>query len=425
MSCGNPPFTPTDCSGNGICGFSLKYLGHNVCTCNSGYSGKSDFGITTDDTDCHISIPAIQALWGINLILCCILVPLGIPALRQINQIQQQRALARGGKFSIRDNKSMMAMLPYLCLGFPMQITLAIVKLVDPNVHVGVEWFPTILWWFLRLGFYGSLLTFQPTLVESLLKSQKSESVQALVRLNNRLSRLLFVFAISIQFVSIYSVVSTPVDPFNPVPGLLAVEFFYLGSFVALLLASIQAFFIRGKIETLLHGVTDSRALLVRSNLIMLQNQYGKVLAFQSLVGLLFGVIPILFSKHDYYLPIATCAFPFTFFRTAYTLLNITKSPAGQDPITKASGGGGQVANGGNNPNTPNNQGGGGGGGTVVVEHRRNKDETAIGTLDATSVVQVDEDAPQLLARGADWKKGEIEEEPSPVHWKNAEKGYL
>lgn len=410
--CGIWPFSSTDCAGVGTCAFSLAF-GRNTCTCPAGYTGLSDFYVTSDVTDCQLSLVAVQVLWAINLFFCVLSIPLCGVRARKLLRLQRDRARARGVPFRAWENVSLMAITPYTFAGLPAQMGLGILRIATPNTHIGVDWSATILWWILRLSWHCVLFSFQPTLLATLLRSQKNLDAEPIIRLNFAGAFVMFWVGLSVQFAAAAPIV-LPVDPFNPVPAQIAAVLFYFGSFVVLFGSGMQAIYINNQAQKLLDKATDARSLWVRSNLLLLQRNFSFAFTAQGLVSLAFGVLPWLWHLHDYQFPVTCIAFPLLYIRTCGTLLRIMQSPvmgnADATPTTSA----GTSKRAGDDAASPGASGGRAGApvGTTDADAQQRRvggfggqrNETAFDTSDVTSVLVVDENSDSLLATGGAWK---------------------
>ena len=400
LSCGIFPLSTRNCAGVGECVYSPEF-NRGVCVCPPDTTGLSDWAITSDLTDCFINNTVIRVLWAINVFACLVSIPPSFQRVRRIFTIQRSRCEARGVKFSVWSMKSLVAISPQAVIGIPAQIALGVMKIVVPTVHIGVNWGPTVCWWLLRFSFLTSMFSFQSSHLATLLRTQKHFNAEGIIARNYAISFGLYCFGLSTQFVTALPLAAY-VDPFNPYLGIIAAEFFYLGSFIVLLSAGVQASYITRKVNVLLRDATDSRSLLIRSNLITLQANFGGAFYVQSFINFLFGVIPMLFHAHDYQLPITSITFAYLLWRNSKTLLSITEGPIGQDVANQ---------NGGKTPAPSVEQRGA----VAPAQQQRPPDqpagkyqrqyETAFESKDVTSVVVVDENSDNLLARGEAWKR--------------------
>jgi hypothetical protein len=296
------------CSGTGACVYDAA-LGRGVCVCDAGWSGYSDFKITTSQVDCQINYVIIRVLWALLLITSLGSFFLSWPKVR-LALARHQNVVAlhksRGKTYRIYDSKSLFCCLIIMCQGTPCVWALALLKLVDPEQHVGAQWAPTLLWWAVRFAVYVTVFTMQPALLRSLLKNQRT--LEPIVRFNENLSVVFLLVAEFAEIVSIWPVVAA-VDPFNPVPGIVALLFYGALFSLAMLGSALQAWYIERKVNQILSAshelAKNEKTLRIREKLAGVQKSVRFAMYFQALIYIFLIAFPFMWKLHDYFLPVS------------------------------------------------------------------------------------------------------------------------
>jgi hypothetical protein len=152
-----------NCSGAGVCAAG-------ECECMPGYTGLSDV-VNMQGLDCQIFEPAIVALWGVNLLVTSVVLVISAPQLKarwrqhQANVATQHAGSGR--QVSILQNKGLISMAVWVLWVAPSLIALALVRLADSSQRIGITWAITLLFVWLRIGFYTVAYTFQTGLSKS------------------------------------------------------------------------------------------------------------------------------------------------------------------------------------------------------------------------------------------------------------------
>lgn len=321
--------------------------------------------------------------------------------------VDSQRAIASQAKaagkpFNVWDNIGVISLVPYSTLGVLSNFVFAIMKIVDPNFHVGVSVIITILWFIHRSTFYIAGDFFQPHLIKSLLGKQQSDA-QSIVEMNNRMNRIHLTVALIVPAAVLGPLCST-VDPFNPIVAWSSIGVYLLANSFSFMFYSVQSKFIAVKISQLLAGAQSGKVIRVRDRLVRIQTHLAKSAGGQALVYLVFGSLPFLWGSHDYLLPVSWMAIPVANHQLVLNLVEATRDPglsssmrSGTSPAIEDDDG----FNFDSGASTPR------GVQSSVAHHRRTEKpeaSTAVGTMDATSVMEVDENNPELLATNDTWK---------------------
>lgn len=129
------------CSGNGQCVLDGN-LTRFVCQCQEGWSGNSDFRITSSLTSCQISYVIIRVMWALLLALGVFTYIRVFPQVRFL--VNKHTAVvakykATGKRYGLRDNKALSNLLIMSIFGMPSLIAMCILKLAQPDLHVGAQ----------------------------------------------------------------------------------------------------------------------------------------------------------------------------------------------------------------------------------------------------------------------------------------------
>lgn len=313
------------CSGNGDCvqtNVTGSILPEYQCVCDEGWTGRSDW-INGDGYDCGVNIQVVQAMWGVNLFVTLVLLFKSIPFIQ--HRLENTRKAKetmdkKGKKYSRMNNRGLMAV--YCFFGFctPSQIIMCIYRMADTDARVGLDAFPTFLFCVLKFGLYMTSWLFSPALLAAVLRGQKS--MTRIVQVNDRFSLALSIVAICLgllPFVNLAYADENGVQ--SESVNITTYAFYMLGITVQMVCFAIQALIVRGKV---VHELTKSHSmtgrpetLILRQRLSDVQSEITRQAASQLIPYLILFVVPMLWTKHDYALPLTWIAVPVIGFKVA------------------------------------------------------------------------------------------------------------
>lgn len=324
-SCGVSPVTNVgaQCSGNGDC---LALFGKGICACREHWKGESDFQVTNSLLDCQINVILIQVLWALYLAFHLGSFVRTFPKLKWLWNKHKSivaRSKAAGRKYTIWDNKGLLSLVPYYCLGYWCQIVYAITKLVNQDYKLGGSVHMSIMYILWRITFYFTADNFNPGLLASLLRSQRD--CDHIISLNNRLSLAHFVL-INLTSIAVIIPMVIADDPFFPVVGMVSAAVFFLTSSLAMLFFGVQCAYISRKVSHILEESyiisKDPKTKAVKDKIMNFEKTSSNQGFLQFVLYGLFGAFPYLWNKHDYMLPFAWFAATLTVMRCSNTLVH-------------------------------------------------------------------------------------------------------
>ena len=151
-SCGVFPVTEVGaaCSGNGRCSFGQ-------CVCDDFWFGESDFQVTTSLQDCQINVILIQVLWALFLVIHVGLYVRSLPKLKWLWEKHSKIVAtnkAAGKKYTLFNNRGLLSLVPYVAVGWWLQVAYAITKIVNQEYKLGGSIWLTIFYIIWRGTFY-------------------------------------------------------------------------------------------------------------------------------------------------------------------------------------------------------------------------------------------------------------------------------
>ncbi|GBG34050.1 Teneurin-4 [Hondaea fermentalgiana] len=332
-SFGSNPFGP--CSGHGTCV-------NGTCICDAGWTGRSDW-MNAEGIDCQIHMPTVKALYGILALAQVVGYIMAIPYLKSryaaylsLKDLHRRR----GESYSMRHNKTVLAMAIWYLVGAPMLFLYCLVKWTANEERVGVTWGLTILFVVVKLLFYLCVLLTQPTLLRAVLHDLQKGSHY--VRINDRMTVVMYAGQLLSGLLAVAAVLKP--DAQQTIYIIYLVVMLYVAGWI-----SGQAFFIKARVIHTLdrsHRVAAMPKMLVlKDKLVAMQNsaiRQGALLAILFLIQL---VWPFLWTKHDYYLPLSWLVMPIVGMRVAKTAfsekdqvnLNSSRSSASTGGIQRGS----------------------------------------------------------------------------------------
>lgn len=310
-----------DCNGHGAC-----INGSSVCTCDDGWSGRSDF-INAEGVQCHINIFILTALWLGTMLLGVASTMFTIKKFRKA-QFLKYRKRKRFAKIKNTESSTeilkpgmlpfhTICLLAFVCLTVPMVCATGIVRLTMTDQRVGQDFLLTTLWFVVRSTFYMEVGFHQNIILMRMLQAVKG--TDNVLRLNLRVSIAFMILSVitgSFGFVSVF-LGSSGIQTSRSIFGIfLASQTMLMFSF------SIQAWLIEKKCYHLFTQAYESTKkesiLVVRAKITKWETTILILSGIQGFILLVWCVTPPLWIAHDYFLPIswvAMCSLGFSFSR--------------------------------------------------------------------------------------------------------------
>lgn len=310
------------CDGNGVCDNTTTTVYENAvynfkCLCIPGWVGRSDW-IDTTGIDCQINYLAIRILWAVNMFIVLVVLLRIIHLSRFVRQKYLELAAqkrSKGMDYHIYDNKGYFTTLVVLFVWAPSHIILGIVKLYDPSMRVAIDVLPTVFWYLSRTGFYLSAQIFQPSLLQNLLKGTKE--AEHLVKTNYIITWSMTIGMVLIPFICL-PVMAT--QGRNLYISSICVAIFFAGQSIILLFYVFNAFKTKTKIGNILqksYEVShDTKTLDIKHNLENIQKEVMRQAFIQGCLYGAFAIVPYMWNKHDYILPLSHITIPIVCLRT-------------------------------------------------------------------------------------------------------------
>ena len=280
--------------------------------------------MTSSLTDCQINTDAIRILWAIclaeSVLLFVFTLRYYISLYRKHLRIQAE-ARSRGTKYTLFQNKGLLAVTPYIYVSFPAHTAFAIMKIVNPDATIGSSWLATILWIVFRLAYYLSGYIMQPNLLDSILKSQKN--LAGVLRSNWIAAGTHLFFATTAAITAIPVNALGIANPFFPVEGLISVAVYLLVHSLTFGFQSLQCKYLEITVNKILDQsyllTKDERTKRIRDKLTNVQNAFFKITFFQFFIYFIFGVLVFTWRYHQYLLV-------FSWFLPPITLIQVVRS---------------------------------------------------------------------------------------------------
>uniref|UniRef100_A0A6S8F1N7 Epidermal growth factor-like domain-containing protein n=1 Tax=Aplanochytrium stocchinoi TaxID=215587 RepID=A0A6S8F1N7_9STRA len=299
------------CSGHGECSNVT-----NLCTCEDGYTGRSDW-LNTEGLDCQLNKTLVLVFWGINAVFGILYQFKTLPKMleRYREFREKQKAFAAQGKpIAIHQNRGLIAILFYEFWVLPGLIICAITKFSLPDERVGITPFFTFLFSFVKIGFYwGVAYMFQPSLIKTLLQSgslKRNKKVQRLILVSDAFARINCTASVLLSLTPWITVANG--GELNGTAEAAWVIYF-AGSIISLMTYNVQSFYLKSKIKAVLSTIVSSNKssgiAQTQAKLIKMQKTIIGQTLFQSCLYGMFLFWPYLWNKHDYFLPLSWLAF--------------------------------------------------------------------------------------------------------------------
>uniref|UniRef100_A0A7S3LQM8 Epidermal growth factor-like domain-containing protein n=1 Tax=Aplanochytrium stocchinoi TaxID=215587 RepID=A0A7S3LQM8_9STRA len=301
------------CSGHGSCI-------NNTCSCKDGFTGLSDF-INTEGLDCQINELAIKCIWGALLLVLFIGQVRSLPKMYEryadFREVQQDGKM-NGRRIPITSNKGVLAIVLYEGVMVPSLIAMIVTKLVADNERIGVTFTVTFLFFLTKAAFYGSAMLFQPALVAALMRAasfgtSQSGAVERLIRFNNISSFFNWMGSSLLGILPFVTYANG--GKWDETAEI--VWFAYLGGSVfTLSLYALQCTYLKNKINEVLtpnsagaSGSGREKMEQTKKMLIKLQNETIFQVVLNCTIYIAFIAVPLMWNRHDYYLPLSWIAF--------------------------------------------------------------------------------------------------------------------
>uniref|UniRef100_A0A7S3V0N9 EGF-like domain-containing protein n=1 Tax=Aplanochytrium stocchinoi TaxID=215587 RepID=A0A7S3V0N9_9STRA len=294
-----------NCSGRGDC-VAAK------CVCDDGWTGLSDL-INTDGTDCQINIAAVKALWGVNVFYATFALYKSLPYVKarwDSFQLKRQQKRAIGKTHSIWDARILVACLAHLFICVPSNIALAVLRWTKEDERVGITFASSLFFATGKIGFYTAVYFYSPTLVEMTLKdggdALNRSKLKSLVNKVRAVNLALMFTSFLVGFLPFITYADG--GELNGTAEIVYLTYF-VGMVVTIIFNASQSLVSKLKIERLLdrsYAVSkDERLRIMKAKIATMQNSAISNGYVQTLIYMLFIVVPFLYNKHDYFLPIS------------------------------------------------------------------------------------------------------------------------
>jgi len=297
---------------------------NSTCVCNTGYTGRSDL-LNFEGKDCQINELAITILWAFNVAWSFFFYIRSLPRIRlRVNQYLATRKLRidQGLKYPIYKNRGVIATLVGATLGIPSVIAFGILKLVVPELRIGLDFAPTLLHALARTGFYVAVYFFQPSLFSTLLQSKKYKAKARNLILINEWGTL---FVCSVSVLLGFTPFATLYASDNGTGDVAIAVWFVLqmGTVLMLVCLCVQAVYLYRKVKKVLaasySAVQSKRVLKIKNALLGMQLSAGIQALCQGIVYSALCFWTFMYGKYDYYLPIGWLAYAYMIKKIAFT----------------------------------------------------------------------------------------------------------
>jgi len=309
MTGGCEPSAQMQCGGHGACDPVAR-----TCACDEWWSQRSDF---VDSQDCPTSLIAIYVLWGLNIAeIIWVLYSTSYVLVARAENYFEQRRLKKD--YSLWKNKGLIAVMIYFGVSLPSQLAMAILHMVDPVTRVGFELFPTVLFFFGKVGLYLSSIFLQGPLISAVLHGQPG--AKRLVKLNYMLN---FGVSTCSIIVGTFAFITFDYFRFNLPKQIEIMRAYYFVQAATLIINGLQAYMVKKWV----YKVLDTAKALVSSGdkteslkrkVGDLQGQIIKQGILQGIIYVIMGAVPFLINKHAYFLPLSWLAMPIIGKRLAF-----------------------------------------------------------------------------------------------------------
>jgi len=308
------------CSGNGFCN-------NSKCICDKGWTGLSDF-VNTEGLDCQIYDPAVRGLWAFDILLASIVLVKSASRVkaRWENFLAGRRmARERGRHYTILENKPLIASIFYWFVLFPCLILFAIVRITKSDERVGVTFGVTFFFLMCKFGFYMAGFYFYTSLFEAVLKGaiirQSGLRTDSLIKANYMFAALGAVISIS---AGILPFISLGLNDFKSSQAIWVSYLIFL--FLSLVWYTAQGVYIRLKVKEvfgLSYKLSKNQTLKeIQNKLEDMQKALIIQASVQMIFFLCFFMVPFLWNKHDYFLPMSWITYVVLGKKLAFTVVD-------------------------------------------------------------------------------------------------------
>jgi hypothetical protein len=276
---------PGGCSGNGECI-------NSVCVCNYLWSSKADFVIVED---CTLSFIGMYILWAIVLLVCVLVIyKTAWVIVARFENFFQQKKTVKG--YTIWKNPGLISVICVYSMGIPSVMMMAILHFANPEARVGLDAFPTVLFFTGKVGLYTGALFLQAPLLAVALKGEKA--FEGLVKFNfvyNLLVNFLAICAGAIPFATLTSYQDNIPAQFQ------VIRAYYFVQALILALQFIESYVVKLRLNYVLKRATNlmssdrTNSIIVKVN--NNQNTIIKQAFVQCVLNVIMGSVPFLLNK--------------------------------------------------------------------------------------------------------------------------------
>lgn len=135
------------CSGHGSCV-------NETCVCTSGWTGRSDL-IDTEGLACQVNENVLRGMWGVAAVVAIICFGLSYSKIKQRATdyfATKRRKEAMGKRYTLRNNRGVMASLFHTTLVYPSVLLYALLKEANADERLGLTFGTTLCFFVMKTG---------------------------------------------------------------------------------------------------------------------------------------------------------------------------------------------------------------------------------------------------------------------------------
>ncbi|KAH9259962.1 hypothetical protein BASA81_001722 [Batrachochytrium salamandrivorans] len=298
---------PCYCNGNGNYSACLV---SGFCECHEGFSGLADF--SNGRFSCHISDPAIIALWSVLVFFVLASTLISLPLIREmLTKFFKVKAKlkAKGKTYTMTTHRGLIVVLLCHFVVHPLLVVTALLRIFKRDERIGMTWPITVVWTLVNTTFAITTHRYTTAIATAMLRAE--ESTQKYIAMGRWFGRGIMFSEAALTVFAYPQLIWVGQD--SKLAARVCVTLYYLGSFAVMAILGAWTRWVIRQLQLVFNEYEEHND--VQTRIVRALKQNFSAYQFQAVVFLIALAIPVLWTTHDYLQPVLFLTIPYYSFR--------------------------------------------------------------------------------------------------------------